>query len=62
MVTYRQAWVREQYQVRDLVSTIPLAPRETRRYTAKQVTKRSRALKEIANNLNTIRTANRRQR
>lgn len=56
MVTYRQTWVPEQYQVGDLVSTIPLAPRETRRYTAKQVTKRSRALKEIANNLNTVRT------
>ncbi len=56
MVTYRQTWVPEQYQVGDLVSTIPLAPRETRRYTTKQVTKRSRALKEIANNLNTVRT------
>lgn len=38
------------------MSTIPLAPRETRRYTTKQVTKRSRAVKEIANNLNTVRT------
>jgi hypothetical protein len=56
LVTYRQTWVPDQYQVGDLVSTIPLAPRETRRYTTKQVTKRSRALKEIANNLNTVRT------
>ena len=56
LVTYRQTWVPEQYQVGDLVSTIPLAPRETRRYTTKQVTKRSRAVKEIANNLNTVRT------
>jgi hypothetical protein len=56
LVTYRQTWVPDQYQVGDLVSTIPLAPRETRRYTTKQVTKRSRAMKEIANNLNTVRT------
>jgi hypothetical protein len=28
MVTYRQTWTPEQYQVGDLVSTIPLAPRE----------------------------------
>lgn len=56
LTTYRQTWVPEQYQVGDLVSTIPLAPRETRRYTTKQVTKRSRAIKEIANNLSTVRT------
>ena len=51
MVTYRQTWTPEQYQVGDLVSTIPLAPRETRRYTTKHVTKKSRAAKEVANNL-----------
>src|SRR5581483_2814822 len=56
LVNYRQSWVPEQYQVGDLVSTIPLAPRETRRYTTKQVTKRSRALKEIADNLSTVRS------
>jgi hypothetical protein len=56
ITTYRQTWTPDQYQVGDLVSTIPLAPREVRRYTTKQVTKRSRALKEIANNLNTLRT------
>jgi hypothetical protein len=55
MVTYRQSWEPEQYQVGDLVSTIPLAPKEVRRYTTKQVTKTSRAKKEIANNINTIR-------
>ena len=56
ITTYRQTWVPDQYQVGDLVSTIPLAPRETRRYTTKQVTKRSRVLKEVADNLNTVRT------
>lgn len=55
LVTYRQSWQPEQYQVGDLVSTIPLAPRETRRYTTKQVTKTSRVMKEVANNLNSVR-------
>ena len=51
MTTYRQKWVPEAYQVGDLVSTIPLAPRETRRYTTKRVARRSRTTKEIENNL-----------
>jgi hypothetical protein len=51
MVTYRQKWVPESYQVGDLVKTIPLAPREIRRYTTRQVTKKSRTTKEIENNL-----------
>ena len=38
MVTYRQTWKPERYQVGDLVSTIPLAPREIRRYTTRRVT------------------------
>ena len=56
MVTYRQRWEPEQYQVGDLVSTIPLAPRETRRYTTRQVTKKSRTTKEIENNLRSNKT------
>jgi hypothetical protein len=56
MVTYRQTWEPEQYQVGDLVSTIPLAPRETRRYTTRQVTKKSRTTKEIENNLQANKT------
>ncbi len=55
LVTYRQTWQPEQYQVGDLVSTIPLAPREVRRYTTKQVKKTSRVRKEVANNLNVVR-------
>jgi hypothetical protein len=51
MVTYRQTWTPEHYQVGDLVSTIPLAPREARRYTTKQVTKKSRVSKEVEDNL-----------
>ena len=47
MVTYRQTWKPEKYQVGDLVSTIPLAPKEVRRYTTRRVTKKSRAVKEV---------------
>jgi hypothetical protein len=53
MVTYRQTWKPEQYQVGDLVSSIPLAPREIRRYTTRSVTKKSRAQKELEDNLQT---------
>src|SRR5258707_341219 len=41
MVTYRQTWKPEKYQVGDLVSTIPLAPKEVRRYTTRSVTKKT---------------------
>jgi len=51
LVTYRQAWEPGNYQVGDLVSTIPLAPKEIRRYTTKVVTKKSRAVREIDNSL-----------
>lgn len=47
LLNYRQHWVPQSYQVGDLVSTIPLAPQETRRYTAKTVVKKSRSTKEI---------------
>jgi hypothetical protein len=53
MVTYRQTWEPLNYQVGDLVSTIPLAPKEVRRYTTKTVTKKTRAVKEVEDNLQT---------
>ena len=56
MVTYRQTWRPEQYQVGDLVSTIPLAPREMRRYTTKRVVKKTRAVKEIEDSVRTTRS------
>lgn len=56
MVTYRQTWKPEKYQVGDLVSTIPLAPKEIRRYTTRAVTKKTRAVKELEDNLRTRRT------
>ena len=56
MVTYRQTWRPQQYQVGDLVSTIPLAPKEIRRYTTRSVTKKTRAVKELEDNLQTRKT------
>src|SRR5262245_11586806 len=56
MVTYRQTWEPQQYQVGDLVSTIPLAPKEIRRYTTRAVTKKTRAVKELEDNLQTRKT------
>ena len=56
MVTYRQTWDPQQYQVGDLVSTIPLAPKEVRRYTTRTVTKKTRAVKEIEDSLQTRRS------
>jgi hypothetical protein len=56
MVTYRQKWVPQNYQVGELVSTIPLAPKEIRRYTTRQVTKKTRATKELEDQLQTRRT------
>ncbi|MBZ5538118.1 MAG: hypothetical protein LAO31_19370 [Acidobacteriia bacterium] len=51
LVTYRQKWQPVNYQVGDLVSTIPLAPKEVRRYTTKTVTKKTRARKEMEDSL-----------
>jgi hypothetical protein len=54
LLTYRQAWVPQQYQVGDLVKTIPLAPREVVRYTTRTVTKKTRATKELEDNVQTL--------
>jgi len=51
LVNYRQHWKPQSYQVGNLVSTIPLAPQETRRYTTKTVVKKSRSVKEIDDSL-----------
>src|SRR5215510_8706672 len=56
MVTYRQKWVPQNYQVGDLVSTIPLAPKEIRRYTTRKVTKKTRSTKELEDQLQTRKT------
>ena len=51
LLNYRQHWQPQSYQVGNLVSTIPLAPQETRRYTTKSVVKKNRSAKEIENSL-----------
>jgi hypothetical protein len=51
LLNYRQNWQPQSYQVGNLVSTIPLAPQETRRYTTKTVVKRTRNMKEISNSV-----------
>lgn len=56
MLTYRQAWEPRDYQVGELISTIPLAPKEVRRYTSKQVVRRNRLQKEL-DDLQTSNTA-----
>jgi hypothetical protein len=53
LVTYRQKWEPVTYQVGDLVSTIPLAPKEVRRYTTRTVSKKTRAVKELEASLET---------
>jgi hypothetical protein len=55
MITYRQKWEPQRYQVADLVKTIPLAPKEVRRYTTRSVTKKSRSQKELEDNVTTQR-------
>src|SRR5262249_8859026 len=46
-------WKPENYQVGDLVSTIPLSPKEVRRYTMRRVLKKSRAVKELEDAMQT---------
>jgi hypothetical protein len=46
LITYRQKWEPLAYQVGDLVSTIPLAPGENRKYSKKRVVKETRAQKQ----------------
>jgi hypothetical protein len=56
LTTYRQRWEPVSYQVGQLVKTIPLAPKEVRRFTKKVTTKTSRAEKEVENNLQSRKT------
>jgi hypothetical protein len=56
VTTYRQEWVPKNYQVGELVKTVPLAPKEVRRFTKKTVIRKSRAEKEVENNLQARKT------
>ncbi|HTS06856.1 MAG TPA: hypothetical protein VMP68_14855, partial [Candidatus Eisenbacteria bacterium] len=51
LITYRQTWKPLKYQTGDLVKTIPLAPKEVRRYTTKTVVKKTRSQKELEDSL-----------
>lgn len=55
LTTYRQKWTPESYQVGELVSTMPLAPNEERKFTVKTQVKKSRSEKEIENALSSRR-------
>jgi hypothetical protein len=48
--TYRQCWEPTAYQVGDLVKSIPLAPKEERKYSLKTTFNRKRAEKEAKKN------------
>ncbi len=54
LVNYRQKWKPLTYQVGNLVTTIPLAPKEVRKYTKKEVVKKKRSKKEIENSLHIL--------
>jgi hypothetical protein len=51
MVTYRQRWEPLTYQAGDLVHTVTLAPKETRKVTSRRTIKRERSTKETETNL-----------
>jgi hypothetical protein len=51
LLTYRQKWDPVGYQAGELVRTIPLAPKEVRKYSKRTLVKKSRSQKEIEDNL-----------
>jgi len=56
VATYRQEWKPLTYQVGKLVKTVPLAPKEVRRFSKKVAVRKSRAEKEAENNLHARKT------
>jgi hypothetical protein len=58
VTTYRQKWELQNYQVGELVKTVPLAPKEVRKFTKKVAIRKSRAEKEVENNLQARKTEN----
>lgn len=56
VLSYRQRWTPTAYQVGELVRTVPLAPKEVRRYSRKLVRKLTRAEKESRSTLESLRT------
>ena len=55
IATYRQRWEPVSYQAGRLIKTIPLAPREVRRFNAKQVIKQTRSQRELENSMSSRR-------
>ena len=51
LVSYRQRWAPINYQVGDLIRTITLTPKETRKVNAKRVVKKDRSVKEMEDSL-----------
>ncbi|GGC75746.1 hypothetical protein [Chelatococcus reniformis] len=47
LVTYKQIWTLKAYQVGELVSTLPLAPRESRKYSRRTLRKTKRSVQEV---------------
>lgn len=56
IVTYRQKWTPVSYQVGELLRTVPLAPKEARRYSRRLTRKLSRSEQEVRNSLQSMRT------
>lgn len=56
VTTYRQTWVPDGYQAGRLVKTVPMAPKEVRRFTKKVAVRKNRAEKESENNLQVRKT------
>jgi hypothetical protein len=56
VATYRQVWTPVTYQVGQLIKTVPLAPKETRKFTKKWAVRQNRAEKEAENSLQARRT------
>jgi hypothetical protein len=56
LLTYRQKWDPAGYFAGELVRTIPLAPKEVRKYSKRTLVKTSRSRKEIEDNLRITKT------
>jgi hypothetical protein len=56
LLNYRQRWTPTAYQVGDLIKSVPLAPKEVRKYSKKIVKKEKRARKEIESNLDSLKS------
>ena len=56
LLTYRQRWTPTAYQVGELIKSIPLAPKEVRKYSKKTVRKQRRSQKEIETNIESLKS------